>query len=171
MLEQWFDLSEKISKEELDDALEQMMFYAYKYGLDIDSKEVKQELSTFRKSVYEHNKKFPIDFNKKVNNVLAYSFNENLMIELNTIEKESIPIIEKRKKISRLLSKIKKEDLSIIEVGGGEYFFDVDSNTVVYKKKNGERINFGEGEIKLLCKKNKKGNIGFYGNIKTKRYF
>ena len=111
MLEQWFDLSEKISKEELDDALEQMMFYAYKYGLDIDSKEVKQELSTFRKSVYEHNKKFPIDFNKKVNNVLAYSFNENLMIELNTIEKESIPIIEKRKKISRLLSKIKKEDL------------------------------------------------------------
>ena len=56
-LEQWFDLSKKIEKKEVEDAIDQISWYAMKDGLTPNSKEYKQTLNQLRKSVKEFNKK------------------------------------------------------------------------------------------------------------------
>ena len=170
MLEQWFDISKKIPKEELDSALEQMVLYAYKDRLDPNSKEVKKELRDFKKKVKEHNKRFPFDFNKNIKNIIAYSFNNNDLIEVNNIERSNLSADNKRKEINKILRKTSKEELNIIVVGGDSYFFDVDSNNVMQKKDNGKTIILGKGDIKLECRKSKRQKLYFHGIIKTQRF-
>lgn len=170
MLEQWFDVSKKIPKEELELALDQMMLYAYKDGLDPNSKDVKEELRNFKKTVQEHNKRFPVDFNKNIKNIIAYSFNDNDLIEVNNIEKSNLSTDNKRKEINKILRKISKEELNIIVVGGDSYFFDIDSNNVMQKKDNGKTIILGKGDIKLECRKSKRQKLYFHGVIKTQRF-
>jgi hypothetical protein len=57
-LEQWFDLSQRISKADADIAEAQMMLYALQAGLDPDSPECRKQYRAMRKAVAEHNKKF-----------------------------------------------------------------------------------------------------------------
>jgi hypothetical protein len=57
-LEQWFDLSQRISQADADITEAQMMLYALQDGLDPDSPECRKQYRAMRKAVAEHNKKF-----------------------------------------------------------------------------------------------------------------
>jgi hypothetical protein len=57
-LEQWFDLSKPISKQDADLTEAQMMLYALKDGMDPDCSEAKRQYREMRKAVREHNAKF-----------------------------------------------------------------------------------------------------------------
>jgi hypothetical protein len=56
-LEQWFDVTKKIDKYDLDLCLAQMELYAIKQG-DVSDRELKLELRKARKAVIAHNEKF-----------------------------------------------------------------------------------------------------------------
>ncbi len=58
ILAQWFDLSKKIDKHDLQLTLDQMSLYAFKDGLYPESPEVKQELRKMRNAVKLHNEQF-----------------------------------------------------------------------------------------------------------------
>jgi len=58
-LEQWFDLTERISKFDADLAEAQMMLYAIKDGMDPDNPDARRQYLEMRRAVKEHNKKFP----------------------------------------------------------------------------------------------------------------
>jgi hypothetical protein len=58
VLNQWFDLSKRISKQELKDAVMQMQLYAIKDGMTPDGKEAKRQIREFKEKVREHNKQF-----------------------------------------------------------------------------------------------------------------
>jgi hypothetical protein len=58
VLNQWFDLSKRISKQELKDAVMQMQLYAIKDGMNPDGKEAKRQIREFKEKVREHNKQF-----------------------------------------------------------------------------------------------------------------
>lgn len=60
MLEQWFDLNKKISKQDLEEAVEQMQVYALKDGFNINDSNVKKEINDFKRKVREHNRNFCI---------------------------------------------------------------------------------------------------------------
>lgn len=57
-LEQWFDITKPISKDDAEDARDQMLLYAFKDGLDPDSHEVKHHLRELKLAVRAHNEKF-----------------------------------------------------------------------------------------------------------------
>lgn len=57
-LDQWFDLSKRIDKSDIDLAEAQMMLYALKDGLDPDSPECKKQYRQMRAAVKAHNVKF-----------------------------------------------------------------------------------------------------------------
>ena len=54
-LKGWFDLSKSISREDLNDAIAQMAFYAVKEGLDPECKEARQQYQEMRDAVKQHN--------------------------------------------------------------------------------------------------------------------
>jgi hypothetical protein len=59
-LEQWFDITQPISKSDADLAEAQMMLYALKQGdVDPDGLEARAEYRKMRKAVADHNSKFP----------------------------------------------------------------------------------------------------------------
>lgn len=59
-LEQWFDITQPISKSDADLAEAQMMLYALKQGdVDPDGPEARAEYRKMRKAVADHNAKFP----------------------------------------------------------------------------------------------------------------
>lgn len=58
ILAQWFDLSKKIGKHDLQLTLDKMSLYAFKGGLSLESREVKQELRKMRNAVKLHNEQF-----------------------------------------------------------------------------------------------------------------
>ena len=57
-LDQWFDLSKPISKDDADITEAQMLLYAVKGGIDPQGEEAKKAISDMRKAVKAHNKKF-----------------------------------------------------------------------------------------------------------------
>jgi hypothetical protein len=57
-LEQWFDLSGRISREDADTAEAQMALYAFKDGLDPDCAECQKEYRKLRTAVEKHNRQF-----------------------------------------------------------------------------------------------------------------
>jgi hypothetical protein len=57
-LDQWFDLSKPIQKDDADLTEAQMMLYAVKQDMDPRGKEARKAISDMRKAVKEHNKKF-----------------------------------------------------------------------------------------------------------------
>jgi len=54
-LEQWFDLTKKISKDDVTDCLSQMMLYAYKDGSKLKGKEWQETKRELRQAVKIHN--------------------------------------------------------------------------------------------------------------------
>lgn len=59
-LEQWFDITQPISKSDADLTEAQMMLYALKQGdVDPDGPEARAEYRKMRKAVADHNAKFP----------------------------------------------------------------------------------------------------------------
>jgi len=56
-LEQWFDLSKPIPRDELETAVAQMQVYALKEGLDPNSKGVRAEVEAFRQAALAHNRR------------------------------------------------------------------------------------------------------------------
>lgn len=59
-LEEWFDVSKKIGKDDLDLAIAQMALYAYKDGADPDSPEACAQYDSMRQAVKQHNKRIRI---------------------------------------------------------------------------------------------------------------
>jgi hypothetical protein len=57
-LEQWFDLSKLICKEDADTAESQMILYAIKDDVDPDSIDAKRQYREMYKAVKQHNEKF-----------------------------------------------------------------------------------------------------------------
>lgn len=57
-LEQWFDTTRRISKEDADLTEAQMMLYAVKTGIDPDGPEAKRQYRKMRAAVKAHNAKF-----------------------------------------------------------------------------------------------------------------
>jgi hypothetical protein len=57
-LDQWFDLSRRIGREERHECEAEMALRAYKDGLAADGPEVRQHLHRLRGAVRTHNKKF-----------------------------------------------------------------------------------------------------------------
>ena len=58
-LEQWFDITRPIPKEDADLTEAQMMLYALKDGTDPDCAESKRQYREMRRAVKVHNEKFP----------------------------------------------------------------------------------------------------------------
>lgn len=58
VLAQWFDLSKKIEREDLQIAIDQMALYAIKEGLDPDCAESKREYKAMKNAVRLHNEQF-----------------------------------------------------------------------------------------------------------------
>lgn len=59
-LDQWFDLSKKISKYDVETCIAQMSLYAYKDGLDPVGKESREAASELKAAVQRHNAPFVI---------------------------------------------------------------------------------------------------------------
>jgi hypothetical protein len=57
-LEQWFDLTKPISKDDADLTEAQMLLYAVKQDMDPEGKEAREAVRDMRKAVKSHNKKF-----------------------------------------------------------------------------------------------------------------
>lgn len=57
-LEQWFDLSKPIPKDDADLTEAQMALYAVKDGIDPDSPDAKRQYREMRKAVKQHNERF-----------------------------------------------------------------------------------------------------------------
>lgn len=58
-LDQWFDLTQPISKNDADLAVAQMALYAVKQGdVDPESPEAKAEYRAMRRAIHDHNRKF-----------------------------------------------------------------------------------------------------------------
>jgi len=57
-LEQWFDLSKRIERGDLETVSDQMRLYAYKEGLDPDGAEFRAEDLKLRRAVSAHNRSF-----------------------------------------------------------------------------------------------------------------
>ncbi len=60
-LDQWFDITQKIPRDDLEEAECQIMLYAYKDGLDPNGKESKDACKSMRDAVKKHNKNFMKD--------------------------------------------------------------------------------------------------------------
>ena len=57
-LEQWFDISRKITNTEVKTCEDQMALYAYKEGLEPNGDEWKESVRKLRLAVKQHNAKF-----------------------------------------------------------------------------------------------------------------
>lgn len=57
-LDQWFDTTRRISKEDASLTEAQMALNAVKAGIDPDGKQAHQEYKQMRQAVKEHNRKF-----------------------------------------------------------------------------------------------------------------
>lgn len=57
-LDQWFDTTKRISKEDADLTEAQMMLYAVKSGIDPDGPSAKRQYREMRAAVKAHNEKF-----------------------------------------------------------------------------------------------------------------
>lgn len=58
-LNSWFDTSNRISKHDRECVEDQILLYAYKDGIDMDSTEVKDTIAAMKLAIKEHNQKFP----------------------------------------------------------------------------------------------------------------
>ena len=59
-LKGWFNINKRIPKSDIEDAEAQILLYAFKDGLDLKSKEVKEAINEMKSSVKQHNDKFQI---------------------------------------------------------------------------------------------------------------
>ena len=57
-LEQWFDVSQRISRAQVEDAMEQMSVYAMKDGEPPTGKRWRQAVAQLRAAVRAHNQQF-----------------------------------------------------------------------------------------------------------------
>lgn len=57
-LEQWFDVSKRIPRDDADITEAQMLLYAVKQDMDPQGDEVRLEIKEMRRAVKAHNKKF-----------------------------------------------------------------------------------------------------------------
>jgi hypothetical protein len=57
-LEQWFDVTKRIPREDADIAEAQMLLYAVKQDMDPEGDEARQAIKEMRRAVKSHNKKF-----------------------------------------------------------------------------------------------------------------
>ncbi|HEX7324281.1 MAG TPA: hypothetical protein VF292_02865 [Rhodanobacteraceae bacterium] len=65
-LKDWFDISRRINRADVDDAEAQMMLYAIKDGLDPCDRGCKAQYQAMRAAVREHNRQFPLEPKAKV---------------------------------------------------------------------------------------------------------
>ena len=56
-LEQWFDTTRRISKEDADLTEAQMLLYAVKSGIDPNGKNARKEYARMRRAVKTHNRR------------------------------------------------------------------------------------------------------------------
>jgi len=57
-LEQWFDISKRISKTEIDLCEAQMMLYALKDNIDPEGSDAQRQINEMKRAVKLHNSKF-----------------------------------------------------------------------------------------------------------------
>jgi hypothetical protein len=57
-LEQWFDVTKRIPREDADITEAQMLLYAAKDNIDPDGDDVQCQIKQMRRAVREHNRKF-----------------------------------------------------------------------------------------------------------------
>ena len=55
-LEQWFDLTQRISKDEIEICSAQMALYAWKDGIDVDGPEVRRAVRSLKHAARNHNR-------------------------------------------------------------------------------------------------------------------
>lgn len=64
-LDQWFDITKQIDKDDRETAEAQMMLYAIKDGTDLDSPDVRSAIADLRTAVKRHNAEINVKTHRK----------------------------------------------------------------------------------------------------------